>query len=904
MKTKIKKSSAVAVLLIFSFSLIPFDFSSENLFSAKASNEEISDDDTWEGVVEITGSVSITNGAILTIKPGTKVVFNPSHPSSPASLVVESGKIQAEGIMENPIIFDKKDDEDKYSIVLDDDLNSQSFFRFVQIKNGGFKLDAPPIIIFGRNDFSRLNVANAQTAQAQSAALEIYSGSVHIENSIFSSSEYAAVRVESEGKAEIVNSNFEDNVIAVTSIVADGDDVLLKNNWYGDPLDPKEEDDDGVTDGDQILGNAALDSWRTNDLIVDPVIIVPGIMGSEKSFFGWTLDPITHSYGDLLDSLEKNGYEKDINIFKFPYQWRNSNIETAILLKEKIQDVVNETKISKVDVVAHSMGGLVARQYIENDYQDNIDQFVALGTPHRGSPEAYLKWEAGEGFFGFKNYIAKHHFENEAKHKGFDSLFEYIQDSVLSVGELLPDYSYLFDIEKNEMRNYSDGYPRNEFLEELNKYGNTEKMQNIDFVNIVGKVGLDSGKEVESTISQINVVQSEKDGLWEDGMPEDFYKDALKGINEDVGDETVPLSSAADIFADTLIKIDSSHGDLPTKAQCLVLEELAGIDKDDCEYVDNIDITNILLINIFSPIDVQVVAPDGKKVGKNFQNGDILSEIDGAYYTGYETDNEFFTIPNPQDGEYKILTQGTGDGAYEIQAVKIQEDSETGEVSEISGSVKGIAKNGEEKEVEMNLAEGEIVMGNIDTIPPVIQISSPKEREYLNNQMLDLKYEIIDDQTSQENIQKQILFDGDRIDEDNLDLSLMHLGKHSFKIVAIDEAKNESEKEVIFQTETSPIALRDNIGHYFDLRMIKQKAIADRLVQCTKVLEHYQSVLERIQTQKGVPGGIRKKLLKRMKASGDMYINQIITYIEGKVRKGKITKEAGSLLIEGFDSLK
>ena len=39
-----------------------------------------------------------------------------------------------------------------------------------------------------------------------------------------------------------------------------------------------------------------------------------------------------------------------------------------------------------VDVVAHSMGGLVARAYIEgDDYAGGIDHFIMLATPNRGS---------------------------------------------------------------------------------------------------------------------------------------------------------------------------------------------------------------------------------------------------------------------------------------------------------------------------------------------------------------------------------------------------------------------------------------------------------------------------------------------------------------------------------------
>ncbi len=71
-----------------------------------------------------------------------------------------------------------------------------------------------------------------------------------------------------------------------------------------------------------------------------------------------------------------------------------------------------------------------------------------------------------------------------------------------------------------------------------------------------------------------------------------------------------------------------------------------------------------------------VVAPDGKKVGKNFETGGEYAEIEGAFYSGFDTDDEYITIPDPLDGEYKFEIQGTGDGGeFEIEANYINENA-------------------------------------------------------------------------------------------------------------------------------------------------------------------------------------------------------------------------------------
>src|SRR3989344_1785103 len=91
------------------------------------------------------------------------------------------------------------------------------------------------------------------------------------------------------------------------------------------------------------------------------------------------IDPILHTYDDLIATLIANGYEEGVDLFPLPYEWRNSNVSTAHLLDVKIAVVKAICGCNKVDIVAHSMGGLVARSYIQSvDYHDDIDRLVFL----------------------------------------------------------------------------------------------------------------------------------------------------------------------------------------------------------------------------------------------------------------------------------------------------------------------------------------------------------------------------------------------------------------------------------------------------------------------------------------------------------------------------------------------
>jgi pimeloyl-ACP methyl ester carboxylesterase len=76
-------------------------------------------------------------------------------------------------------------------------------------------------------------------------------------------------------------------------------------------------------------------------------------------------------------------------VLAFDYENINTSIEnTARALKERLAAVGLVANHGKtLHVVAHSMGGLVARWLIERDEGDRIVQhLVALGTPHAGSP--------------------------------------------------------------------------------------------------------------------------------------------------------------------------------------------------------------------------------------------------------------------------------------------------------------------------------------------------------------------------------------------------------------------------------------------------------------------------------------------------------------------------------------
>lgn len=100
-------------------------------------------------------------------------------------------------------------------------------------------------------------------------------------------------------------------------------------------------------------------------------------------------------YSPILSQFQQLGFETagDKCLIEHPYDWRQDLFDLADDLADRLDTVTSD----EIILVAHSMGGLIARLLLETDIYRNrgffgrITKFIALATPHNGAPLALAR---------------------------------------------------------------------------------------------------------------------------------------------------------------------------------------------------------------------------------------------------------------------------------------------------------------------------------------------------------------------------------------------------------------------------------------------------------------------------------------------------------------------------------
>ncbi|MYQ97560.1 alpha/beta fold hydrolase [Streptomyces sp. SID6139] len=101
---------------------------------------------------------------------------------------------------------------------------------------------------------------------------------------------------------------------------------------------------------------------------------------------GWHSDGAV--WGGMKSYAETQGYKaSELHVYDYSGMTNNPGIlEISSRLAGEVDEIAKTSPDGKVDIVAHSMGGLVARAYIkEFGGLNKVKHFVSMGTPNHGT---------------------------------------------------------------------------------------------------------------------------------------------------------------------------------------------------------------------------------------------------------------------------------------------------------------------------------------------------------------------------------------------------------------------------------------------------------------------------------------------------------------------------------------
>lgn len=118
-----------------------------------------------------------------------------------------------------------------------------------------------------------------------------------------------------------------------------------------------------------------------------PILLVHGVIHNASAFI------------PLRKRMDEEGWK---NVFSINYRTSHGSLTKMVeSLSKRVDEILEQTHSDQIDIVAHSLGGIISRYYMSvGAGRGKVHHLVTLGTPHRGTP---LSFFLKAGFMGGLN---------------------------------------------------------------------------------------------------------------------------------------------------------------------------------------------------------------------------------------------------------------------------------------------------------------------------------------------------------------------------------------------------------------------------------------------------------------------------------------------------------------------
>ncbi|MEW6196868.1 MAG: alpha/beta fold hydrolase [Bacteroidota bacterium] len=522
------------------------------------------------------------------------------------------------------------------------------------------------------------------------------------------------------------------------------------------------------------FGDSFLDVLRLQDDGESPFdsnyrIFVAPLRNDQEVTIERLLDfkPLSY-YEDIIDQLDTSSiYELDDfnddhnvneNLYVFTYDWRKSGSFNAQMLNELINNICNDwNKTDKVNIIAHSMGGIVSKRYIADYGTQKIKKLIFIGTPHQGAPKSYAAMMMGY-MYGFVGFITT------------DKEIKEISRNMPSIYELLPTKDYHNTNFTNFWTLYGKDLYSNSLVDNNWLLSYDEIQTNLK--NFVGKDNftlndnlVDNSNSFRNSISDLafgdievyNIVGYNSPTI---GRVDISYKNngapRINSIYNLDGDGTVPLKSAelinsAKTYADYYLN-GVDHQDLPSNAADIIerlLQEPADLSTQNLfqlPYNHSYAFPNIHYASyanstqaiVHSPVELHVYDSQGRHTG-NINDTTWENEIPGSYFFSGNLEDEhslkIAILPGGQNYRF-VINSLTTNGSFDFNVINIDEGTVLKDIyfEEIPISINSISTaNLDNSNFEIFIEMDENGDGNVDQVYQPTAVTSVDKNDRYGN---------------------------------------------------------------------------------------------------------------------------------------------------------------------------